>query len=161
MLLAYSTGLAEPPRAEGDGSISGRFLVLLSAIAQGIDAGDSKALARMYATAARTAILQHPGLDGFAGDGSEGGTEWASHANYQIRKGVEADRNLMGVTDGYLIDVPQILNRDLGIREPAADPTVVPDDPPTVDPAKKDVAVDADRGDVVGSLRDHGFFGNE
>lgn len=158
MFLVYSRGLGEPPRTEGDGTIRGRFLVILTAIAEGIDAADSKALARLYATAARGAMLQHPGLDGLGGGGDDagGGVEWVSHENYQIRSGVEAERNLMGVSDGYLIDVPAILNADGGPREPLEDPTVAPADPPTVQ--THEVDVDADKGDVVASLHDSGFF---
>lgn len=156
MFLVYSRGLGEPPRQEGDGTVRGRFLVILTAIAEGIDAADSKALARLYATAARVAMLQHPGLDGLADASTEGGLQLVSHENYQIRRGVEAERNLMGVSDGYLIDVPSILNANGGVPDPLEDPTVPPDDPVTIQ--THDVDVDADKGDVVGSLTQSGFF---
>lgn len=163
MFLIYSRGLGEPPRMQGDGTVSGRFLVIVTAIAEGIDAADSKALARLYATAARVAMTQHPDLDDLAAppadDEGEGGLELVSHENYQIRRGVEADRDLMGVSDGYLIDVPAILNANGGVPDPLEDPTVPPDDPPTVQTHQVDV--DADEGDVVGSLRRSGFFPDE
>lgn len=157
MLLAYCPGLGEPPMAEGDGTYSGRFQVILTAIASGIDLADTKALARLYASAARAAILQHPALGGFA---AEDGIDWVGHENYRITKGVEAERNLMGVSDTFLIGVAQILNRDAGPRQPFVSPTDPPDDPLAV-PDEHPVVAEGGGSAVVEQLTAHGFFNNE
>lgn len=157
MYLAYARGLAEPRGSEGDGNLSGRFAVVLTAISSGFDDADAKRLARLYATAARGALLQHPGLasdlhpDGFGGPApDQGGAVWADHSNFEITRGVEAERSLMGVSDTYLIPVGSMLNFNLGVSEPFTDPTTVPPDPPVV----------AEGGGqaVVGRLDESGFF---
>lgn len=165
MFLAYSRGLVEPPVSEGDGRISGRFVIVLTAISSGQTEADAKALARLYATAARGALLQHPGLvsdaypDGFGGpQADEGGITWGDHANFAITKGVEAERNLMGVSDTFLVSVGNLLNFHAGVREPFAAPDEIPELPTTVKEGGGIAEVTGEPGDVVASLTDSGFF---
>jgi hypothetical protein len=154
MLLAYSPGLGQPPRGEGDGTFSGRYLCILTAIASGKGMADTKLLARLYASAARLAVMQHPGLNGGEADAdftNGDGVAWIDHQNYPITKGVDAERNLMGVSDTYLIGVDQILNRDGGPLAPLDNPEEIPDEWPSVG---------AGKGSVVAELGET-FFNQE
>jgi hypothetical protein len=165
MFLAYSRGLAEPPASQGDGTVTGRFLVVLTSISSGQTMGDAKALARLYATAARGALMQHPGLasdaypDGFGGpELDQGGIVWADHSNFEISRGVDAERSLMGVSDTYLVPVGNLLNFNAGVQEPFATPADVPPMPTVVKEGGAIAEVTGEPGDVVASLREHGFF---
>ncbi len=122
MLLAHSPGLAEEPEAQGDGTVSAKYACGLSAIASGSTLAMTKALARVYGSAARMAILQHEGLGGFAE-----GVEWKDERLFPVVQGVEAERNLMSVSGMYVIEVAQVLNRDGGPREPLEPPYTEPD----------------------------------
>lgn len=168
MLLAYSRGLASPPKVEGDGTISGAFVVVLTAISSGQKMADAKALARLYATAARGAITQHPDLaselypEGFGGPRpDDGGVIWADHQNFQISKGVKAERNLMGVSDTYVIGVGELLNLHKGGPSPLDTPDEVPDPLVTIKEGGAQAETGLEPVDVAQSLRDNGFFREE
>lgn len=126
MLIAYCPGLAQPPVIEGDGGVTAKFAVSITAIASGFDQADTKSLARAYGSAARLAILQHQDL---AGDGASQaeGVSWLDMRNYQITKGVEGERNLMAVTDLFAVEIPQVLDRFGGVPQIPDNPV---DDPP-------------------------------
>lgn len=144
MLLAYSPGLAAPPVAEGDGAISAKYQVQLSAIASGSTPYFTKRLARVYASAARAAILQNESLGGFAT-----GVEWIEEHNFPVTTGAERERNLMAVSAMYVIEVPQVLNRDAGIREPLEDPDEIAVNPP-IKTARVLAGLLDDEGNYVG-----------
>lgn len=146
MLLAYCPGLYGQPKAEGDGVYSARFACTISAIASGFDMEDCKELSRLYASAARLAIAQHPALGGFAE-----GAEWIDSQNFQVTRGVEAERSLMSVSDVWAIDVAEVFNRDAGVREPLEDPETEPGDPPLVTSTDAEV-------ELVDELAGNGFF---
>lgn len=124
MFLAYCPGIVGEPQYRGDGEVSAIFAVGLSAIASGATMMDTKQIARAYATAAKAAIVQHEGLDGFAL-----GTRWIDERNYPVVQGVEAERNLMAVSMIFEIEVEEILNRDEGPVKPDTEP---PDAWPTI-----------------------------
>lgn len=129
MLLAYCPGLAEPPVRRGDGRIEAAYACTLTAIAASVDETDTKALARLYSSAALGAIVQHPTLGGFATE-----TTLGDLRNFPITRGVEAERSLMAVAMTFVIRIDEIVNTDKGaLGDPADDPDATPDDLPRID----------------------------
>lgn len=150
MLVAQSPGMEGDPRSEGDGTVSAIYGVMLSAIASSVTMADSKELARLYASAARLAIMQNPQLDAGTGDDFAGGVTMGAERNGQVRRGVEAERNLMVCTIPYLIEVPNVLNLSGGPITVPDDITAEPEPWPTVKEGGGTAAVEA--------LTDGGFF---
>jgi len=150
MLIAQSPGMEGDPVEEGDGNVSAVYGVVLSAIASSVTTADAKELARLYASAARLAIMKNPQLD--AGTG----TAFASHVgmgaerNGQIRRGVEGERNLMVCSIPYLIEVPNVIVVTGGPLEVPDDIEEELPDAPTVKPGGGSVTVEA--------LTEGGFF---
>lgn len=150
MLVAQSPGMEDAPVVEGDGDVAATYGVVLTAIASSITMEDAKELARLYASAARLAIMQNPALDGGTGDAFAEHVAMGAERNAQIRRGVEAERNLMAVSVPYLIGVPSILNVTAGPVELPEDPEAEPEDFPTVKEGGGSATVDA--------LTEKGFF---
>lgn len=127
MQLVYAPGLAEPPVSDGEGGIDVRYSCLITSIASGFDQADSKKLARLYASVGMLSMLQDPSLSGFAR-----AVHWVDLNNFPVTRGVRTERNLMAVTVSYIIDVPQVIDVQAGVKVPLADPGVEPEvaDPP-------------------------------
>lgn len=121
MLIAQSPGMEDDPVVEEGGRVSAIYGVALSAIASSVTAEDAKELARLYASAARLAIIQNPQLDAGTGDFFADHVSQGRERNGQVRRGIEGERNLMICTVPYLIAVPQIMDVSGG-------PIVVPED---------------------------------
>lgn len=134
MLLAHCPGFAAPTKREGDGRVTGYFLVHLSAIAQGVDIDDTKKLARLYGTAAAMAILQKPDLGGFANE-----TLWMDQNNFGLAKGQEAERALMAVANTFAIEVTGIMDLTAGPDAPLEDPSESPGERPTAKTVSEEV----------------------
>lgn len=150
MLLAQSPGMEGDPVEEEDGVVSATYGVMLSAIASSVTIEDAKKLARLYASAARLAILQAPQLDAGTGDAFADGVKSGAERNGQVRTGIEGERNLMICSIPYLIEVPEILKVNAG---PIVVPTDVDEEPepwPEVKEGGGSAAVDA--------LTEGGFF---
>lgn len=155
MLLAHCPGEFDDPEQEGEGAVNARWIVVLIAIAEGggdEPEEDAKELARLYSTAALGAIAQHPDLGGFA-EGIAIGRE----VPYPIRKGVDAERTLMGVEVPYVIEVAEKLNVHEGPLEPLPDPDDPPEDWPRVKEGGGSVRVESGQSKVE-QLRKDGFF---
>lgn len=116
MILAYSPGLTEPPEYHGDGEVSAKYAVGLAAIAGADTMANTKALTRVYASAAKAAIVQHEDLGGFAL-----GTRWVDERNYPVVQGVDVERNLMAVSATYEIEAAAVLDRDEGPQAPSTE----------------------------------------
>lgn len=126
MLLAHAPGHGKATSREGDGRLTGHFLVNLSAIASGGGIDDTKLLARVYSNAAIKAIMQKPDLGGFAEE-----VEWLDSKNMRP-PGAEKERSIMSVVNVLLITVPGILNLGAGPDEPLPDPETSPGERPVV-----------------------------
>lgn len=150
MLIAQSPGMEEDPVVEEGGRVSAVYGVALSTIASSVTAEDAKELARLYASAARLAIMQAPQLDGGTGDFFADHVRMGRERNGQIRRGIEGERNLMVCTVAYLISVPQIMDVSGGPLIPPEDPEEEVPDWPTVEEGGGSATVDA--------LTDSGFF---
>lgn len=152
MLLAHCPGFAAPPVRHGDGKIDVTFLVNLSAIASGGDIGDTKKLARVYASAANLAIVQNPDLGGLVN-----ATDWVNMSNFPITRGIEAERSLMAVANSYVIEVAGILDATAGPDAPLEEPDESPGPRPKVkkDGGSADIRPGAA---AVKRLRDGGSF---
>lgn len=117
MYLAYSPGIGAKPYVDGEGKMTAPYSVVLTAIASGVDIDDTKMLARVYSSAAKQAILQHPDLGGFAL-----ATDFITEENFPVTRGVEAERSLMAVACAYTIVVENVMDTEAGIDKPAEDP---------------------------------------
>jgi len=126
MLLAHCPGFGKPPTYEGDGTVTGYYLVNLSAIASGAGIDDTKKLARVYSSAAAKIVAQKPDLGGFATN-----TQWMDSKNMRP-PGAERERNIMSVVNVLLIEVPSIFDANSGPPDPLPDPNEPPGDFPTI-----------------------------
>jgi hypothetical protein len=126
MILAHSPGFGKPPSYEGDGTVTGYFLVNLSAIASGASIDDTKKLARVYGSAAMKVIAQKPDLGGFAQN-----VEWLDLKNMRP-PGADRERNIMAVVNVLQIEVPGIFDGNEGPTAPLPDPGTSPGPWPTV-----------------------------
>lgn len=150
MLIAQSPGMEDDPVVEEGGRVSATYGVALSAIASSITEEDAKELARLYASAARLAIMQAPQLDAGTGDFFADHVKMGRERNGQVRRGVEGERNLAICTVPYLIAVPQIMDVSGGPITAPEDPEVEPEDFPKVKEGGGSATVDA--------LTEAGFF---
>lgn len=150
MLVAQSPGMEGDPVEEGDGTVSATYGIMLSAIASSVTMADAKELARLYASAARLAMVQAPQLDAGTGDFFAEHVKMGAERNGQVRQGIEGERNLMICTVPYLIAVPQIMDVSGGPLVAPEDPEIEPEDWPTVKPGGGSATVD--------SLTEAGFF---
>lgn len=150
MLIAQSPGMEGDPIQEEAGNVSATYGIILSAIASSVTIADAKDLARLYASAARLAIMQHPGLDAGTGDFFAQGVTLGAERNGQVRRGIEGERNVMVCSVPYLIDVATILNVEGGPSEVPEDIMVEPPEDLTVKEGGASATVD--------SLTESGFF---
>jgi hypothetical protein len=150
MIVAQSPGMEEDPVVEEGGRVAATYGVALSVIASSVTQEDAKALARLYASAARLAMMQSPQLDAGTGDFFADHVRMGRERNGQVRRGIEGERNLMVCTVPYLIAVPAILDVSGGPLVPPEDPEEEVEDWPTV----KEGGGSA----VVESLTEGGFF---
>lgn len=150
MLIAQSPGMETDPVVEEGGRVSATYGIVVSAVASSVTTEDAKELARLYASAARLAIMQNPQLDAGTGDFFADHVKMGAERNGQVRRGVESERNLMVVTIPYLIAVPQILDVSGGPLIPPEDPEEEAPEFPTVKEGGGSATVDA--------LTESGFF---
>lgn len=149
MLLAYSPGMGKPVSYEGDGTVTGFYLINLSAIASGGDTDDTKRLARVYASAAIKAIAQKPDLGGFAQN-----VEWLDSKNMRP-PGADRERNIMAVVNVLQIEVPNILDASAGPDAPLEEPGESPGERPSAKTTSADVRPGKAAVDL---LREGGHF---
>lgn len=150
MLIAQSPGMEEDPVVEEGGRVSAVYGVALSAIASSVTAEDAKELARLYAAAARLAIMQNPQLDAGTGDFFADHVKMGRERNGQVRRGIEGERNLMICTIPFLIAVPQIMDVSGG-------PVVAPEDPEEETPDWPTIK-EGGGSAVIESLTETGFY---
>lgn len=154
MLLAHCPGFGKPPSYEGDGTVTGYFLVNLSAIASGGGIDDTKRLARVYGSAAAKIIAQKPDLGGFATN-----TQWMDLKNMRP-PGADRERNIMAVVNVFQIEVPDIFDAKEGPSEPLEEPGESPGPWPTV--KEGGGSADVRPGEAaVNLLREGGHFDPE
>jgi hypothetical protein len=151
MMLAYSPGFGKPPSYEGDGTVTGYYLINLSAIASGSTTDDTKKLARIYASAAIKAIAQKPDLGGFAEN-----VQWLDSKNMRP-PGAEMERNIMAVVNVLQIEVANILDASAGPDKPLEDPGASPGERPTVKEGGTSAEVRSGKA-AVDLLREGGHF---
>lgn len=150
MVIAHSPGMEGDPVVEEGGRVSATYGVALSTIASSVTIEDAKELARLYASAARLAIMQAPQLDAGTGDFFADHVKLGRESNGQVRRGVEGERNLMICTVEYFIGVPQIMDVSGGPITAPEDPEAEIEDWPTVKEGGGSATVDA--------LTEAGFF---
>lgn len=148
MFLARGIGEYDDPATEGDGVTNNRYVIYLIAICSGFDRDEAREAARIFASAAQMAIMQHEDLGGFAE-----GVRMTQGGRYPINAAGEGDRFLSGVYRPYIVEVAETMRTSAGPIAPLEDPSTEPDPWPTVKEGGGSVAVDL--------LRAGGFFGDE
>lgn len=144
-VIVQSPGEVDDPRIEEAGRVIGYFGASILCVAEGGDEEDSKILARLYASAVRMAMIQHPDLGDFAN-----GVGMGPELNDAITRGVEAERSLAGSVRRYVLEVENVVNAREGPLEPLEDPEKPPEGWPEVKKGGGSVTVSA--------LRSNGFF---
>jgi hypothetical protein len=144
MVLIQSSGLAEPPKAEGNGKIRGKYLVGVAAIVSAGNDDDTRRLSGEYFAALRAIMLQHPGLGGVDEDGNPGepfaqGVTWQDEQFDQIPS--ESERTLAAAYGIFAVEVANIVDRFAGISRLEGDPADPSPMPPDVDLEGSDVDV--------------------
>lgn len=150
MLIIQSPGMEGDPVVEGDGTVSATYGVMVSAIASSVTMADTKELARLYASAARLALMQNPQLDAGTGDAFAEHVSMGAERNDQVRRGIEGERNVMICSVPFLITIPSIMVVTGGPITAPEDPEIEPEDWPTVKAGGGSATVDA--------LTENGFF---
>lgn len=161
MLIAESPGMEGDPYEQGDGTVSAIYGIMVTAIASGATIADTKALARLYASAARMAVMQEPSLKAGGDTEFASGIAMGAERIVPVRRGVEAERNLLAVTVPFLIEVDGILNVSGGPLKPQTDEEIAEGLEPPEWPNVKEGggSVEIDQGeDKVALLRSGGFF---
>lgn len=153
MLIAQSPGMEADPFTDGEGRVSAIYGVMLSAIASSVTMADTKELARLYASAARLSIIQNPQLDAGSGVAFANGIKMGAERNGQVRRGMEAERNLMICSVPYLIEVEDIMIVSEG-------PIEVPEDPTEELPPRPRVK-EGGGSATVEALTEGGFFDSQ
>jgi hypothetical protein len=112
---------------DGDGVMSGRWMVTASAYASARTSVETQRLVARYAKAIRAAVMQHRSLGGFAYDVACVGEGYADEP-------LDSERPDHGVLGGasvvFAIRVDAITKTFAGPLEPPADPLTVPADDP-------------------------------
>lgn len=151
MLVAQSPGMEGNPTVEEGGErVSATYGIMLSAIASSVTMADAKELARLYASAARLAIIQNAALDAGTGKAFASHVAMGAERNGQVRRGLETERNLMICSVPYLIEVPEIMRASGGPIEAPEDPSEEPPEWPKVKAGGGSATVEA--------LTESGFY---
>lgn len=157
-VIVSCPGEEEDPTMFGNGRVDAAYGLAILCVAEGYDEDESKALARLYGSAVRMAIMQHPDL-GAGGEPFAEGVRMTPERNDAIKRGVDAQRNLAGSLRGFVIGVPEVLQATEGPQEALEDPEDPPEEWPEV---KEDGgSVEVEQGaSKVELLREGGFFEN-
>jgi hypothetical protein len=161
LLIAESPGMEGEPYEQGDGTVSAIYGIMVTAIASGANVADTKALARLYASAARMAVMQEPSLKAGGDTEFASGIAMGAERIVPVRRGVEAERNLLAVSVPFLIEVDGILNVTGGPLKPQTAEEIAEGKEPPEWPEVKEGggSVEIDQGeDKVVLLRSGGFF---
>lgn len=150
MIVAQSPGQEGDPIVEGDGNVEANYGIILSAIASSVTDTDAKELARLYASAARLAVVFNPQLDAGTGEPFACSLKMGPERNGQVRRGVEGERNLAVCSIPFVVGVPSILNVAEGPLEAPEDPAEEPEPRPKVKEGGGSATVE--------SLTEAGFF---
>lgn len=147
MLLARGIGEFDDPGTQGDGVVDTRYVIYLIAVCSGFDRDEAREAARIYASAAQLAIVQHEDLGGFAA-----GVRMQQGGRYPITSG-EGDRFLSAVYRPYVVEVDETMRTSGGPLAPLEKPDEEPDPWPTVKKGGGQAAVTA--------LERNGFWPDE
>lgn len=151
-IVIGSMGETAKPRIEEDGKVVAKFGVAILCVATGFDEEDSRELSRLYSSAAREAIMQHPDLGEFAN-----GVEMGPESNSPVTKGVEAARSLHGCARPYTVEVEYVLDLLEGPAKPLPDPDDPPEDWPVVKEGGGSVEIRPGQK-ALEELRENGHF---
>jgi hypothetical protein len=125
MCVVVSTGLADPPLADGEGTYSGWFALGVGFAAAAKDAESSGFLAKVYGAAGRAILLHYPSLGGICE-----GVEWADESYDDLVS--EEERTIRACYSIYRVKVGNLVTRYAGPSDPIPDPVTQPGSQTTV-----------------------------
>lgn len=132
-LIVVSPGFIGEPRQAGDGTYLAPFSIGVASVVSARDKASTNQLAKLYAAAARAAILQHQSVGGIAE-----GVDWLDERYSDVPE--ESGRTLASGQAIFRVWIPNAVTAGEGPKEPLEDPYDAPAWP-TV--ATTEVQVDA------------------
>lgn len=143
IVLVIATGTSGTPLMDGEGYYRAKYGIGIATVASGKNRESARHNAMVYAAGVRTALLQKSSLET---DWIKG-IDWQGDAYDNIPP--EDSRQLAAVRSAYLVDARAVVNGRMGLGQaapnPPPDPTVPPEDWPTV----QEFNITVDQGDVV------------
>lgn len=131
-ILLMCPGLKGAPEREGAGSYRARWDLQAGAVVSASRPAQTRQLAQLYGAAIRAAILQHPGLGGFAQ-----AVTWTDESNGDMSP---VDSRSLGYTSvAFAVDVHAVVDAAGGPLLP--DASADPDGPEWLDVTEADAAV--------------------
>jgi len=113
--VVVSPGIIGEPRKGGE-YWNARWLLGIAVVVSARDQEATNSLAKLYAGAVRSALLQHPSLGGVAT-----GIDWQTERNNEI--GAEDERSLASCQVIFEVEVHEVSGAErYGLGEPPADP---------------------------------------
>lgn len=137
-IVIVCPGLAERPLMEGDGKYRARFSLGLACITTGRNRKVTNRVSKMYAAAARAAVLQHGSL----GRDEVMGVDWQDESYDDLP--FDDVRTLGIATVLFRVEVRGVLDTGGGLPEPPDDP----EDPPEGYPPTEEVIIAIDQQEV-------------
>jgi len=134
-VMLIATGMSGEPQRDGSGSYDARWGVAVGVIASASTQSATNALAKLYAAAIRTAVVQHRSLGGFAL-----GTEWLDERYDDLT--TDGIRTLAGARLVFEVEVADIV-RSNGPRDVPEDPYEAPADLVEIESADATVTLEA------------------
>lgn len=123
-VLLVSTGLADPPMREGKGSYRAKYDLGVAVVVSAKDQAQTDELAKLYTTAFRLILLQHPSLGGHAA-----AVEWVDE-RYDALPGSDRRRTLSSGSLVFRVEVRDVAASRGGPMVPRDDPySPYPDGP--------------------------------
>lgn len=137
MILVMSPGLSEVPKKKGDGSYWAKWIVGVASVVSARDQESTNQLSKVYAAAVRSALLQHPGLQG-----SCQGLDWTDE-KYTDLPPNEQDRTLAAATLMFHAEYKDVVNESFGPIAPSETPEIDPGPWPSAAGVSVEVDIEA------------------
>jgi hypothetical protein len=129
-VLIMSSGTADKPIVEGDGTVRAKYDLGVAIVTQAKTEGAAAELAKLYTAVFVRILTQHRSLGGFANAVDYDGDDWDRMPDRKRK------RQLAVGSAEFVVEVSDVLNVRLGPSVPREDPVPVQPDDPTIVQAK-------------------------
>jgi hypothetical protein len=143
-VVVYSPGLNGAPKMEGNGTYTAVWNISIAVIVSAMDQASTNTLAKMYAAAVRSIMVQKPSLGGFAVH-----VVWRNES-YDDLGSSEGERTFAVGVGEFDVMVENVVNKMGGPRTyPSADPPDPVHQPGSQWPEAQEVDVDVEKEGVA------------